>query len=45
MTALKITDVCFGLVSNTTKLGLQIKMFVSEVHEARRDMDAINRDL
>jgi hypothetical protein len=45
VTALTITGTCISLIANIGKLSLQIKTFVSEVREARKDMDAVNREL
>lgn len=45
MDPFSITTGCIGLVAEATNLLMKISIFVSEVRHARRDMDAIVREL
>jgi Fungal N-terminal domain of STAND proteins len=42
---LSITTACLGLISSVTNLSIKISNFVSSVRDARRDMDAVLREL
>ena len=45
MEPLSITTGCVGLISGITNLSMHIALFVSEVRSARKDMDAVQREL
>jgi hypothetical protein len=45
MDPLSITSACGSLLAAVTKLSTQITKFVSSVRDARRDIDAVSREL
>lgn len=45
MEPLSITTGCVGLISGIANLSMHIALFVSEVRSARKDMDAVQREL
>jgi len=45
MDPLSIAAACVGLVSSITKASLSITIFIRQVRDAARDMDAVSREL
>jgi len=45
MEPLSITAACLGLIGSVTNLFIHINNFVLSVRDARRDMDAVSREL
>src|SRR5271170_6425146 len=45
MEPLSITAACLGLIGSVTNLSIHINNFVLSVRDARRDMDAVSREL
>jgi len=45
MDPLSITTACVSLLSGITNLSKHISVFISEVRDARKDMDAVSREL
>jgi hypothetical protein len=45
MDPISVSTGCIGLLTGITKLSAQIAVFVSAVRDARRDMDAVSREL
>ena len=45
MDPLSVSSACVGLIAGVSQLTLQISSFVSTVRDARKDMDAVSREL
>lgn len=45
MDPLSITTACLGAIGTISKVSLEIPLFISSVREARRDMEAVLREL
>ena len=45
MDPLSITTACMGAVGTISKLSIEVPLFISSVREARKDMEAVLREL